>query len=793
MSAFEHLPVVETGNNLDLKEERARERVIALSRLAALCAQTPEVSAFIAENVQDFQSEKEDPTNRNRLHRLLEQQVYRLSNWRVASDEINYRRFFDVNDLVAVRVEDQRVFNDTHELVLELVEQGLVTGLRIDHPDGLYDPAAYFQRLQEEAAKRLGEPIRSDWQLGSDALPLYVLIEKILAPFERLPQEWMVHGTTGYEFVNSVNGIFVKQENEKEFTRIYERLRGQRIDFDDLVYHCKKLIMKTTLNSELGVLTQQLKRISKQNWSFRDFTLHNLRDALMEVVACFPVYRTYVTPDSISRKDGEYIDWAVRLAKRRSQAIDTSIFDFVRSVLLLEATPEGQRETGVEPASRLTPAKESVPTEEAVAFCEAMIKFAMKFQQYSGPVMAKGLEDTSFYRYNRLISLNEVGGDPKQFGISLATFHHQNSERAKRVPHTLLATSTHDTKRSEDARARISVLSEMPDEWHKHLSQWRRINRHWRRTEDGEQAPSVNAEYLFYQTLVGIWPLESLDPGDTDAMEALVARMEEYMLKAVREAKSHTSWINSNTAYEEALGHYIRGVLLRPSKLFLDDFLPFQKMVARFGLYNSLSQTLLKLTCPGVPDIYQGTELWNFTLVDPDNRHPIDYSQFQSLLERTQQAMTSDNPVQLETLLEDMVENLSDGRIKQAMIASVLQYRGTHRELFDAGNYIPLDVVGPYADHIVAFARQWDELATITVVPRLVYSLGTRKFGPPCGKRVWKDTAVVIPDTLFGSGFQNLFTKEAFGKPGGKSGKGQTELEVANLLSVLPFAMLIKP
>lgn len=787
-SAFERLPIVEEGNTLDLKldskEERARERIIALSRLTTLCAQVPEVSTFIVENVLDFQPEKNDITNQNRLHRLLEQQVYRLSNWRVASDEINYRRFFDINDLVAVRVEDQRVFNDTHELVMTLVEQGLVTGLRIDHPDGLYDPAAYFQRLQEEAAKRLDEPIRSDWQLGSDALPLYVLIEKILAPFERLPQEWMVHGTTGYEFVNSVNGIFVKQENEKEFTRIYERLRGQRIHFDDLVYDCKKLIMKSTLNSELGVLTQQLKRISKQNWSFRDFTLHNLRDALIEVVACFPVYRTYVTPDSISKKDREYIDWAVRLAKRRSLAIDTSIFDFIRSVLLLEAVPEGQRDSG-EPA-KLMPSKEPAPpAEEAVAFRRAMIKFAMKFQQYTAPVMAKGLEDTSFYRYNRLISLNEVGGDPRQFGISLATFHHQNSERAKRVPHTLLATSTHDTKRSEDARARISVLSEMPDEWHKHLAQWRRMNRHWRRAEDGEQAPSVNAEYLFYQTLIGIWPLETPKSGE---MEALVERVEQYMLKAVRESKSHTSWINPNTSYEDALSHYIRGVLLRPSKLFLDDFLPFQKMVARFGLYNSLSQTLLKLTCPGIPDIYQGTELWNFALVDPDNRRSVDYQHALTLLEQVQKAVTSERPAQREALLEDMAEEMADGRIKQALITIVLQYRAAHRKLFQQGNYIPLDVVGTYAEHIVAFARQWEDRVIIVVVPRLLYGLGLRKTGLPCGKRVWKDTAVVVPDSLYGKGFENLFTRERVVR----TGKKQAELEVADVLDVLPFGMLVR-
>jgi (1->4)-alpha-D-glucan 1-alpha-D-glucosylmutase len=416
-----------------------------------------------------------------------------------------------------------------------------------------------------------------------------------------------------------------------------------------------------------------------------------------------------------------------------------------------------------------------------------MIRFAMKFQQYSGPVMAKGLEDTSFYRYNRLISLNEVGGEPKQFGISLTTFHHQNIERAKRAPYTLLASSTHDTKRSEDVRARISVLSEMPDEWQRHLSHWRRMNRHWRRMSDGEQAPSVNAEYLFYQTLVGIWPLETPAP---ETMEALVDRIEHYMLKAVREAKSHTSWINPNSPYEEALTHYIRGVLTRPSKLFMDDFLPFQKMIARYGLYNSLSQTLLKLTSPGVPDIYQGTETWNFSLVDPDNRRPVDYTHQNELLNRIQHAMYCDNPDTLQELLEDMTEDIFDGRIKQYLIAKVLQFRNRSRLLFQKGNYLPLEVSGTHSDHIIAFARQWEDSVAITVAPRLLYELSPRKTGLPVGKRIWKDTTIHIPPNLGNvEVFQELLSQRTLLS----HGKPQSEIEVADILNTLPIALLIKP
>lgn len=800
MSSFEHLPVV-TNHDFDKKEERARERIISLNRLSTLCSQTPDVITFLQENVQDFIPHKDDPTNQNRLHRLLEQQAYRLSNWRVASDEINYRRFFDINDLVAVRVEDQRVFNDTHELIMELVEQGLVTGLRIDHPDGLYDPAGYFHRLQEEAAKRMGKPIRTDWQLSSEDLPIYVLIEKILAPFERLPQEWTVHGTTGYEFTNLVNGIFVKQDEEKEFTRIYERLLGEKVDFDDLVYRCKKLIMKTTLNSELGVLSQQLNRISKRNWSTRDYTLHNLRDALMEVVACFPVYRTYITPDQISKKDREYIEWAVRLAKRRSKAIDTSIFDFLHAVLLLEFTPESTGDNAAAgtnlptgsttvnaaemPKATTGKPKPGSESDEEEPLQEAVIRFAMKFQQYSGPVMAKGLEDTSFYRYNRLVSLNEVGGEPRQFGISLSTFHHHNLDRSKRIPNTLLDTSTHDTKRSEDVRARISVLSEMPEEWHRHVTQWRRFHRHWRRhLQDGNQTPSVNEEYLFYQTLIGVWPLT---PPGPDGMESLAERMAQYMMKAAKEAKANTSWINPDTEYEDALTQFIRGVLLRPSSLFLDDFIPFQRQVARFGLFNSLSQTLLKLTCPGVPDLYQGTELWDFSLVDPDNRRPIDYALRQAQMGPIQEAIYCDDPKLLGKTLMDLTDNLLDGRIKQYLIAAVLHYRGRHRELFQQGAYLPLDVTGTGAEHVIAFARQWEDQVAVTIAPRLLHTLGTRKNGLPCGKRLWKDTAVILPESMRGYPFRNFLSKESIPK----KGKHLAEIEVADILKDLPVGFLV--
>lgn len=744
ISAFEHLPVA-LQDSMDAKEHRSRERRVALGRLVTLVNQSDAIRQFIGENVQDFQPRLADPTNLLRLHRLLEQQSYRLSNWRVASDEINYRRFFDVNDLVAVCVEDPRVFNDTHALIMTLIERGWVQGLRIDHPDGLYDPADYFRRLQEEALKHRNISGLIDWKLGSPSLPLYVVIEKILAPFERLPDEWVIHGTTGYEFVNAVNGLFINQEHDQDFTRLYEKVLGQPIDFHELVYQSKKLIMRTSLNGELGGLAHRLIRLCKYNWSTRDFTLYNLRSALMEVVASFPVYRTYVTAEQISKKDREYIEWAVRVAKRRNLATGPGIFDFIRAVLLLEFAPEGYlSQSGALPT--LSEGDSLQHDTYMSSFQKDVIRFALKFQQYTGPVMAKGMEDTSFYRYNRLLSLNEVGGEPSQFGLSVAAFHHQNIERLKRTPHTMLATSTHDTKRSEGVRTRLSVLSEMPEEWYRHVMRWRKLNRQWRRPlEEGEVAPSLDEEYLFYQTLLGIYPLYK---ANKDERQQLAERLKTYMVKAARESKKSTSWINPNQEYEEALTQFVHTVVTKPSTLFMEDFLSLQTWVARLGLYNALSQTLLKLTVPGVPDIYQGTELWDFTLVDPDNRRPIDYMHRQAILEDVRALWADRHTDDFPTRFSTLTQTLEDGRIKAYVITAVLSYRATHPDLFELGQYWPLEVIGTGADYIVAFARQWEHHLAITVVPRLLYTKGLRRNALPCGKRVWQDTAIVLPEEV---------------------------------------------
>ncbi len=480
-TAFGHLPGREAMRP-DERAERRRDKEVHKAQLADLCRRRPEIAGFIEENVQEINGRPGEPQSFESLHALLEEQAYRLAHWRVAAEEINYRRFFDINDLAALRMEDPEVFEATHRLVVELVASGRVQGLRIDHPDGLYDPAEYFRRLQACFAAR-GTSLYGE-RAGTGERPLYIVVEKILAPYERLPSGWPVHGTTGYDFASLVNGLFVDPAAEARMDPIYAAFTGEKSDFDEILYRAKRLVMRSMLSSGLTVLANRLYRIAQRDWRTRDYTLQNLRDALLEITACFPVYRTYITGESVTSEDRRFIDWAVSVAKRRSRVAESTIFDFVRAVLLTEETSEW-------------------PFAER----RAVVEFSMRFQQYTAPVMAKGLEDTSFYLYHRLVSLNEVGSDPRRFGVSVAAFHHANQERARDWPHALLATSTHDTKRSEDMRARLDVLSELPDEWQRCLRRWHRINRPKKRLVEERLAPAGNDEYLLYQTMVGIWPL----------------------------------------------------------------------------------------------------------------------------------------------------------------------------------------------------------------------------------------------------------------------------------------------
>ncbi len=748
-TAFGHLPA-RWDTAPEKLEERRRDKEIHKKHLAELCSRSEPIASYLHQTVAAFNGQDEDRRNFDKLHRLLESQAYRLAYWQVASDEINYRRFFDINHLAGLRMENPEVFDATHRFVGELIESGKLDGLRIDHPDGLYDPLAYCRRLKSSVHPPRDAIEQTDPITAPD---YYLVVEKILASYERLPGEWPVHGTTGYDFANLVNGLLVYGEAETELTRLYSRFMGHRFDFDELLYERKLLIVEVQLSSELTVLANLLDNIAQTNRHTRDFTLNGLRNALMMVVACFPVYRTYVTAEQVSEEDRRYVEWAVAQAKKRSPAGDVSIFDFIRDILLLEHAQKR--------------------SEDNLA---GALRFAMKFQQYTAPVMAKALEDTTFYIYNRLVSLNDVGGDPRRFGISLAAFHRNNQERQQHWPYAMIATSTHDAKRSEDVRARINVLSEMPDAWQRHLARWSRINRNKKVVVDGKPAPSRNSEYLLYQTLLGAWPLETLDE---QGLAAFRERIREYMLKAVKEAKVHTSWINPNTAYEQAVGQFVEALLGDGSgqNRFLSDFLPFQQLIAHFGMLNSLTQTVLKLTAPGVPDIYQGNELWDFSLVDPDNRRAVDYAKRKTLLKRIEKARNRP------ALMHQLLENLADGRAKLYITQTLLQLRRRCPELLGEGQYIPLSGEGERADHLCAFARRHDGQTLITVTPRWYARLMACSTDRCIGRTVWGEDRLLLPEPLGAESYENIFSGQLHAP-----GEG---LLVAELLRDFPVGVLI--
>ncbi len=738
--------------------ERNREKDIASKRLADLCNKNGIIEGFIQENIIDFLGKPDDPVTCNRIHSLLEEQAYRLAYWRVSTDIINYRRFFDVNDLICLRAENPLVFSSTHSLVLDLIEQEKIDGLRIDHPDGLLDPAEYFKKLQLEAGKRLGIKFDSSETepLGSERLPIYVVAEKILAPFEKLPKNWAISGTVGYEFLNQVCNLFVDERNANKFAKIYQRFVGKIQNFSELVIECKKLIMKTSLTGELSTLSNYLNRISEKYYSTRDYTLNSLREALTEIIACFPIYRTYISREISAERAVQYIKWAIGLAKKRTMHTDPSIFDFIEKILLAELEEN----------------------KEAPEYAD-ILRFAMKFQQYTAPLMAKGLEDTSFYRYNNLIAINEVGGEPTHFGISINDFHNDNIKRFERTPYGLLTTSTHDTKRSEDVRARICALSEVPEKWIQKINRFSRLNKSRKTKIENTLCPDRNDEYLFYQTLVGIWPYKT---PDNEEKEALTRRLENYMIKALREAKVHTSWVNINEQYEKATCEFIRKILSSPDNHpFWKEFLPFQKEVAEIGFLNSLFQQTLKLTCPGVPDVYQGSELYKFALVDPDNRRPVDYGLSGQKLEEIKRLVAQDNSEEVN--LQEELLPVESGKMKLFLTASILNFRQKHQDIFRKGEYLPLETTGMKTRNLVAFARHFENEAAVVVVPRLVYKIITEENPMPVGEAAWLDTKIVLPENLTHCKWKNIFTGQEFESI-------ESGLAAKDVLSTLPVAVL---
>ena len=718
------------------QEERRREKEVVKRRVAKLCAQSPAVRNHLEENVRIFNGAPGRPRSFDLLDKLLDAQAYRLAHWRVSSEEINYRRFFDINSLAAIRMEDPAVFEYAHQVPLRLLAQGKVIGLRVDHPDGLAYPRRYFRLLQEmhvlqRAQAHAGsrgwswaeiEPaVRDELASSQDERlrrPLYVVAEKILARTEALPGSWAVAGTTGYDFLNSINGIFVARENEEKLEKIYSRFIHGAIDFEELVYQKKKLILYTAMAAEMNLLARQLNRISEGNRWTRDFTLYSLRSALIELIACFPVYRSYLEePGQVDERDRRYILQATAGAKRRNPAENASIYQFIADILLQKFAAY------VDEAER--------PAQHA---------FALKLQQILGPVMAKGLEDTAFYVYNRLVSLNEVGGEPEHFGNSVASFHEQNRQRAEKWPRSLLATATHDSKRGEDIRARIDAISELPDEWRKTAVAFARRTEALRRDVDGRFAPDRNEQMLLLQTLIGAW-----------GSEGLRDRLAQYMIKAAKEAKVNTSWIQEDPRWEEALRGYVEDLFRLPPKHPLWKGLqPFAERVARIGMHNSLAQLVLKIAAPGVPDFYQGAELWDLALVDPDNRRPVDFALRRRLL-----GQVTERALPRAEIARELYRGWPDGRIKLFLTHAGLQARRSEPQLFGDGAYRALEAEGPRAANLCAFARLHGEKTAVVVAPRLVAGLldgarlpadrfsGTRVWLPP-GKR-WVDALTGEP------------------------------------------------
>src|SRR5688572_23422604 len=673
LTAIRHLPGRKAGEPEQMAE-RDREKEVIKRRLAALIDTCEQVRVHVDNAVQRLNGTSGVPASFDALDELLGAQAFRLAHWRVAGEEINYRRFFDINELAAIRMEDPAVFELVHAFVFDLIRRGDLDGMRIDHVDGLFNPGDYLTRLREHAPTQ------------------YVVVEKILTGDEELP-DWPVEGTTGYDFLVKVNGLFVDERNEKALNDVYERFVRLKVPYDEITYRGKQLVLRVSMAGELNVLGHRLNLFSERNRHYRDFTLNALTQAMREIIACFPVYRSYVNErDEVSAQDRRAIEHAVRDAKHRNPNRPAAVYDFVSDLLLKRV---------------------GYTSDEAR---DEHMRFVGKFQQVTSPVTAKGIEDTALYLYNRLVSLNEVGSHPDAFGMAPDALHAWFARRSGRWPHALSMTSTHDTKRSEDVRARLNVLSELPGAWKQAASRWARLNRRGRSVVDAQSYPSRNEEYLLYQTLLGTWPLEPMSSQqEADYRERIVA----YMLKAMREAKVFTSWLNPSVVHEEAMKRFIHAVLSPDNHGFRQDFLQLLAHVARSGIYNSLAQLAIKVGAPGVPDFYQGSELWDFTLVDPDNRRPVDYDTRARLLAGLDEECARDGCGEVAA----RVLAAGGNRLKLFATVRLLRARRDERDVFTQGDYNPVDVQGSQRAHLFAFARTVGDQTVIVAVPRLIATL----------------------------------------------------------------------
>ncbi len=724
------LHLMQTISSKDEKDSYCHQVMHVKRILWALYNENKTIREFVDANLAFFNSETDEMGGIEALDELITEQLFRLSFWKVATEEINYRRFFTVNDLICVNIRSKKVMEHTHQLIFKMLEQEKFSGLRVDHIDGLFDPETYLKRLRE----RTGDA--------------FIVVEKILEEDENLPADWPVQGTTGYEFLNHLNWLFCNEENRDRFSKLYYKYARLSQGYDEILHEKKKLIIEKHMAGNIDNLAQYIKHISGHDRYGQDITLYGLKRALEEVIALFPVYRTYINDESVRETDKKIIKETIDSAQERNPDL-TYELKFIEKFLLLDY-------------------EDSAPEDEKKRWMHVI----MNFQQYTGPVMAKGFEDTILYIYNRLTSLNEVGSNPHRFGISIDHFHELNKMRNEKFPYSLNTTATHDTKRGEDTRARINVLSEIPTEWEQNLKNWIKINRSRKKKVRQQYAPDYNDEYFLYQTLVGTYT-------GLEDIEVYKERIKEYVIKAVREAKVHTAWIKPDSEYEEAFLGFIDKIFDRvKNNHFWEEFVPFQRKIAHFGIFNSLSQILLKITSPGVPDFYQGTEYWDLTLVDPDNRRPVDFEKRYRSLDNIKQTVDNDSG----GLIEDLLDKRQDGRVKQFLIYKLLSARNSNRDLFLKGNYIPLECFGEFSNNIVAFARNLGSSFAVIAAPRLLTAL-IREDELPSGEKVWKDTSISLPENS-PKNWINTITKE-------KLVADSNSFSIGRALNNFPAALLI--
>lgn len=681
--SLSRLPVPDAYDT-EMVMSRHRDKTVIYELLHRLCDEQPSVIAAIDRAVAELNEDHDA------LDAFLDLQYYRLAYWRTADQDLGYRRFFDVNTLIGLRVERAHVFRATHELVLKWLDQGVLDGVRVDHPDGLRDPKQYFDRLRESAP---------------DA---WIVAEKILEPQEELRKDWPIEGTTGYDFLNFCNRLLIHEEGLSEITKTYAAFTQESVDFEDMVHEKKMNVEHELLGSDVNRLANLFVGICEGNRDRRDYTRAEIRRALREVAACFSVYRTYVVPgkDQAASEDQNLIDQAIERAKINRPDLDAALFDFMGDVLAWRSRGELEGE------------------------------FLLRFQQFTSPVMAKGVEDTALYCFNPMIGLNEVGSSPESGGLSLEALHDHFAKVQTSHPYTLNTLATHDTKRSDDVRARLAVLTEVPGLWKSSLRKWSRANAQFKTGI----YPDRNTEYFLYQTLIGTWPI---------SMERVAA----YMEKAVREAKQKTSWTSQNKEFEDALRHFIEQILR--SQEFLEDLEGLVSRIQMPGRINSLSQTLLKLTAPGIPDTYQGGELWDLHLVDPDNRGAVDYDARRSMLSSLEQGMSA----------EEVLQSFDSGLPKLWVIYKALHLRREHPEWFGAdADYSPLYARGNRKDHLIAYSRAGQ---VVTLAPRWSLRLGE-----------WLGTSIELPE----GNWKNIFT--------GDSVQGGS-IRAGALLERFPVALLI--